>query len=108
MGDDQLAFGDFQEKILNNRQKSGGESESESKLVLKVEDVFPLVPETLQNPRDERGGDYKEHKEPFINDQGDLVIPFGSDPKYFWWKGGQTTHTTRAELLSNSGGCNEG
>ena len=26
---------------------------------------------------------------PFISPEGDLTIPFNSDPEYHWWKGGK-------------------
>lgn len=29
-----------------------------------------------------------EQPTPYLNDQGDLVIPFGSDPVFHWWKTG--------------------
>lgn len=38
------------------------------------------------------------YKKPYINIQGDLVIPFDSDPKYHWWNGGQSVHKTLLEL----------
>ncbi|MEI6078072.1 MAG: hypothetical protein WCS94_21005 [Verrucomicrobiota bacterium] len=36
---------------------------------------------------------------PFFTPGGDLSIPFGSDPKYHWWKpGGQSVEQTRREV----------
>ncbi len=35
---------------------------------------------------------------PHLTPGGDLVIPFDSDPKYHWWKGGQSVVSTRAEV----------
>jgi hypothetical protein len=37
-------------------------------------------------------------REPYLTPGGDLVIPFDSDPKYHWWKGGQSVKNTIAEL----------
>ena len=37
-------------------------------------------------------------KEPFIKEDGDLVIPFDSDPRYHWWRGGQSINETINEL----------
>jgi hypothetical protein len=37
-------------------------------------------------------------RRPYLTPGGDLVIPFDSDPKYHWWKGGQSVKTTIAEL----------
>ena len=37
---------------------------------------------------------------PYLTPGGDLVIPFDSDPKYHWWKGGQRVASTRAEVLA--------
>lgn len=39
-------------------------------------------------------------RRPFLTPGGDLSIPFDSDPKYHWWKGGQTVAQTRAEVLA--------
>lgn len=36
--------------------------------------------------------------QPYITKCGTLVIPFGSDPKYHWWKGGQSVMETLEEL----------
>lgn len=38
---------------------------------------------------------------PYFTRDGTLVIPFNSDPKYHWWKGGQSVAATRAELQTN-------
>ena len=35
---------------------------------------------------------------PYLTPGGDLVIPFDSDPKYHWWKSGQSVKATIAEL----------
>ena len=35
---------------------------------------------------------------PYIDEQGILVIPFTSDPKYHWWAGGQSIMETLQEL----------
>lgn len=40
---------------------------------------------------------------PYITAGGDLVIPFDSDPKYHWWKGGQSVKQTLAELQGRLG-----
>ena len=37
-------------------------------------------------------------KMPYINEQGVLVIPFDSDPKYHWWADGQSIMETLREL----------
>jgi len=37
---------------------------------------------------------------PYLTSGGTLVIPFDSDPKYHWWKGGQSVEQTRAEVRS--------
>lgn len=41
-----------------------------------------------------------ELPKPFFTPGGDLSIPFASDPKYHWWKGGQSVEQTRAEVRS--------
>jgi hypothetical protein len=41
---------------------------------------------------------------PYLNPDGTLVIPIGSDPKYHWWKqGGQPVRKTVAELQAIEG-----
>ena len=36
---------------------------------------------------------------PYINDLGELIIPFAADPHYHWWKpGGQSLAQTLLEL----------
>jgi len=40
----------------------------------------------------------KRRTEPFLTPGGDLSIPFDSDPKYHWWKGGQSVKQTLAEV----------
>ena len=35
---------------------------------------------------------------PYINDRGELIIPFNCDPRYHWWAGGQSVAQTLAEL----------
>jgi hypothetical protein len=35
---------------------------------------------------------------PYLTAGGVLGIPFDSDPKYHWWKGGQSVAETRAEV----------
>ena len=51
-------------------------------------DVSESMPATTEPPK------------PFITPGGDLSIPFASDPKYHWWKGGQSVDKTRAEVLA--------
>lgn len=35
---------------------------------------------------------------PYINDADELILPFESDPKYFWWNEGQSIIDTLNEL----------
>ena len=42
-------------------------------------------------------------RRPYLTPGGDLVIPFDSDPKYHWWKGGQSVKATIAELKAEGG-----
>ena len=37
---------------------------------------------------------------PYLTSGGTLVIPFDSDPKYHWWKTGQSVAQTLAETLA--------
>jgi hypothetical protein len=42
-------------------------------------------------------------RKPFFTAGGDLSIPFDSDPRYHWWKGGQSVKATTAELKAEQG-----
>ncbi len=35
---------------------------------------------------------------PFLEPDGGLIIPFGSDPHYHWWNGGQSVKETIEEV----------
>lgn len=35
---------------------------------------------------------------PYIDNHGDVVIPFEADPRYFYWAGGQSLKATLTEL----------
>lgn len=35
---------------------------------------------------------------PYLDERGTLIIPTDSDPKYHYWKGGQSVVTTLKEL----------
>ena len=39
---------------------------------------------------------------PYLTPGGTLVIPFASDPKYHWWKGGQSVKQTLAEVKARA------
>ena len=40
----------------------------------------------------------KDRARPYLDEQGVLVIPFDSDPRYHWWAGGQHVLETLREL----------
>lgn len=40
---------------------------------------------------------------PCVDESGDLVIPFDSDPKYYWWVGGQSAEQTIKEITEANG-----
>jgi len=42
--------------------------------------------------------DTRTANQPYINEDGVLVIRFDSDPKYHWWNGGQSALETLREL----------
>lgn len=42
-------------------------------------------------------------RKPYLNDNGDLVIPFDSDPRFHWWNGGKSARRTREELRQARG-----
>jgi len=39
-----------------------------------------------------------QQPKPYFDNNGDLVIPFGADPVYRWWYGGQSVNKTRVEM----------
>lgn len=41
---------------------------------------------------------------PYLDESGDLVISFGSDPKYHWWSGGQSVDETIKEIAEGQKG----
>lgn len=49
----------------------------------------------------EAAGPGRPLRQPYLTPGGDLVIPFDSDPKYHWWKGGQSVKATIAELKAS-------
>jgi hypothetical protein len=72
-------------------------------LAVLIDGNLSVSPATALTP--ELRAALREHKaailrliHPFINEQGDLVIPFRSAPKYHYWNGGQSTLATLREL----------
>jgi hypothetical protein len=53
--------------------------------------VVPIRPRLTQTP------DHGQAR-PYLDAEGDLVIPFGADPQYHWWDSGQSLATTLREL----------
>ena len=43
---------------------------------------------------------------PRSNSQGEFVIPFDSDPKYWWWANGQSIRETERDVQGGRGGVN--
>jgi hypothetical protein len=44
---------------------------------------------------------------PYIDDSGNVIIPFNSDPKYHFWKDGQRLSVTLQEMKINEGVWNK-
>jgi hypothetical protein len=53
---------------------------------------------TQEEPRKSEPEEANRPKKPYFTSDGTLRIPFDSDPKYHWWKGGQSVKKTIAEL----------
>ena len=49
-----------------------------SKMLAELKDHKPEIMQILK----------EEQPKPYLNGQGDLVIPFGSDTKFQWWRPG--------------------
>jgi hypothetical protein len=63
--------------------------------------VFSNAPEHMAPIHQERveAPDQAEGRPcPYLDPEGDPVIPFESDPKYHWWAGGQSLDVTMREL----------
>jgi hypothetical protein len=57
-----------------------------------------LTPELRAELRQRKAEVLALHTRPHINPQGELILPFTSDPKYHWWAGGQSILETLREL----------
>jgi hypothetical protein len=55
-------------------------------------DVIPIRPGLKQTT------DPDQFQKPYLDAQGDPVIPFDSDPRYHHWAGGQSLDATTREL----------
>jgi len=42
---------------------------------------------------------YRTRTYPWLDRSGSVVIPFASDKKYHWWRGGQSAVETQKNLL---------
>ena len=42
-----------------------------------------------------------DKQSPYIDNSGNIVIPFNSDPQYHFWKGGQNLLITLQEMKIN-------
>ncbi|MFW5908021.1 MAG: hypothetical protein ACOCR8_00145 [Desulfosalsimonas sp.] len=60
------------------------------------QEVETLVQACLDSLRPDKDPEFKQ---PYIDQQGELHIPFDSDPKYWWWAPcGQSLFATLREL----------
>ncbi len=60
------------------------------------EEVITLVQTCIDSLRPEKA---QKFESPWIDEQGNLHIPFNSDPRYWWWhRAGQSIYATLREL----------
>ena len=81
-----------------SRPRTHRKNEMEAHMCKDVAGTVPCVPED----RDRKGGDEAgpiAEPQPHLSPSGLLVIPFGSNPRFHWWKDGQDPEVTRAEVL---------
>lgn len=52
----------------------------------------------LKEIRQAEDYEVKERPRPYLDSEGDLVIPFDSDLRYHWWKSGQSITETINEI----------
>ena len=83
-------FSEGKENIVGAGEEVGGLGASRG--FIGVFDVAPVSVGAADPPA--RPG----MKKPFFTADGTLSIPFDSDPRYHWWKGGQSVKATVAEL----------
>lgn len=41
------------------------------------------------------------HSTPYIDNAGNVIVPFNADPKYHFWNGGQSLSKTLLEIKAN-------
>jgi hypothetical protein len=58
----------------------------------------PLSLQLLAQLREKKAEILSLLTKPYLNDQGELIIPLTVDPKYRWWSGGQSLYDTLREL----------
>ena len=75
-------------KLIDNREPVPSVPKGE--VYQQSETGVPSVPTVQQ---------LKTVRLPYLTPSGDLVIPFDSPERYHWWKGGQSIHATKQELL---------
>jgi len=87
----------FQVRIEGDRLHCRGTKEPlNSELLGKLKEFKPKIIDLLN----------EEHPEPFFQPNGNLVIPFDSDPKYHYWKsGGMKLKDIEKEFAGRQGPC---
>ena len=68
-----------------------------------VGDRLGLAPKDVIEPavgweEKQVAADSGDERLPYITQNGELVIPYNSPPKYRWWEGGQSIAESLAEL----------
>lgn len=86
------------EMLLLRCRELGAEFTPAPEGKLKVKAPAPL-PEDLRDALKQRKAEVLALlSRPYINDRGELIIPFSSDPRFHWWAGGQSIAETLQEL----------
>lgn len=94
-------------QLPNDAQKSEGEGsesgnwardgksnlpnsiDTEGGIISGLRDQSEELGNKVSNAEEDREGNRKLRSLPFISKNGDLIIPFDSDPQYHWWKDGK-------------------
>lgn len=88
---------DLSHQMASKTNDNNGFSETSCLLDIKTGDIRS----------DKRGNDSDTKAEPFITPEGDLSIPFDSDPKYHYWKNGRSVESIREEISSKQNNTKE-
>jgi len=87
---------DLSHQIVSKSNHNNDFSETSEQLDNKTGDI-----------NEKKDNDADEKPKPLITPEGDLSIPFDSDPKYHWWKNGRSIKSIQEEIISKQNNTKE-